>query len=83
MSQCPTEYERICRDRFDRIDQICDRLDEKLDRIDRAIRGNGKDGLAIRTDRLEQSDRLRKRFFWVVVVATIGAAASAVVAWLK
>jgi hypothetical protein len=54
----------------------------KLDRLDEAIRGNGKPGLQLRLDRLEQDARRQRRLIWVVVGAVTAAAASAAVAWL-
>jgi hypothetical protein len=53
-------------------------LHRKLDRLDEAIRGNGKPGLTLRLDRLEQNARTQSRLVWLVV----GAAVTAAVAYL-
>ena len=65
-------YERMCRDHFNAIH-------EKLEEIDTAIRGNGKVGLVTRVDRLEQTERVRGRVMWTVVVACIGTLVTVVV----
>lgn len=53
---------------------------EKLDRIDKSIRGNGKLGINVRLDRLEQSATQQSRMAWVVIGSAVVAIASAVVA---
>ena len=63
-------------------DQQCqkqfDVLFAKLDKLDQSIRGNGKPGIMVRLDRLEQSSRLTGRFFWLVT----GALITAITAWV-
>ena len=39
------------------------RLTAKLDKIDEDIRGNSKDGINVRLDRLESSKKLASRWF--------------------
>ena len=48
-------------------------LTAKLDKIDEDIRGNGKDGINVRLDRLENSKKLTNRWFWVIVSAAVPA----------
>ena len=53
----------------------------KLDRLDEAIRGNGKPGIALRLDRLEQDARRYSRLVWLIVGSAATAVASVLVAW--
>jgi len=70
---CPSEqYETICRAEFGE-------LHTKLDRMDEAIRGNGKPGIQVRLDRLEQDAKRQARLIWLVVGAAVTLAASS--AW--
>jgi len=49
---------------------------QRLVQIDEQIRGNGKPGLAVRLDRLEQKASVRDRLLWAMVgtfITTIGA----------
>ncbi len=50
MNDESTQYETICKGEFGE-------LHAKLDRMDEAIRGNGKPGIQLRLDRLEQDAR--------------------------
>lgn len=54
----------------------------KLDRLDEAIRGNGKPGIALRLDRLEQDAKRQSRLIWMIVGSGVTAFTSAVVAWI-
>lgn len=54
----------------------------KLDRLDEAIRGNGKPGIALRLDRLEQDAKRQSRLVWLVVGSSVTAFASVVAAWV-
>ncbi len=64
-------------DQFDRVcAQQLTRIDAKLDRLDEALRGNGKPGLNVRVDRLEQIEAKRKRLTWIVVGAFASAGGS-------
>lgn len=54
----------------------------KLDRLDEAIRGNGKPGIALRLDRLEQDAKRQSRLIWMIVGSGVTAFASAVVTWI-
>lgn len=55
-------------------------IHEKLDRLDEAIRGNGKPGIALRLDRLEQDAARMSRLVWLLVASALTAFASAFVA---
>jgi hypothetical protein len=50
-----------------------DLLFEKLDKLDSAIRGNGKLGITVRLDRLEQAAKIHSRLIWVLFGAAIAA----------
>jgi hypothetical protein len=39
--------------------------------IKKCLTGNGKPGLVVRTDRLEQKDKFKTKMFWVCFVAVI------------
>ena len=54
----------------------------KLDRLDEAIRGNGKPGIMIRLDRLEQDAKRQAKLVWLIVGATVVAAVSSVFQWI-
>lgn len=58
-------------------------IEGKLDRLDEAIRGNGRPGILIRLDRLEQDARRQGRLIWMVVGACLTAGGSALVAYLS
>ena len=66
MDQCNTELEH-CQKQFDL-------LFEKLDKLDSAIRGNGKPGISVRLDRLEQATKIYTRIIWVLLGASLTAA---------
>ena len=72
---CNHEQQQHCNQQFDV-------LFEKLDRIDVAIRGNGKPGITVRLDRLEQNAKRQSRMIWILFGAIATAAATAVATWL-
>jgi hypothetical protein len=41
-------------------------ISETLSSIKTCLLGNGKEGLIVRTDRLEQKDKMRGKFFWAL-----------------
>jgi len=53
-----------------------DLLFEKIDRLDESIRGNGKPGIVVRLDRLEQSEMSRGKLLWLLVGAFFSGLAS-------
>ena len=71
---CPTseQYEQVCKDEFASIHK-------KLDKLDEAIRGNGKPGIQLRLDRLENAESRRSRLLWLIVGAAVTLAIG--VAW--
>ena len=73
LSEQLTELRKDMDSRFERleskIDGVKSHLEVKLDKIDEDIRGNGKDGISIRLDRLENSKKLASRWFWFIVTA--------------
>ena len=56
-------------------------LTAKLDKIDADLRGNGKDGIHIRLDRLENSKKLASLWFWIIVAAAVPALISIYLSW--
>ena len=73
------QYENICEGEFAG-------LHKKLDGMDQAIRGNGKPGIQLRLDRLEQEKLSRSKVTWFLVgiAGTVGGAllTSLVAGWL-
>lgn len=51
-----------------------DRIEQGIQRIETCLKGNGKEGLVVRTDRLEQKDKTRGRIFWIALTGIIGLA---------
>jgi len=66
-SACEREFEEIHR---------------KLDRLDEAIRGNGRPGITVRLDRLEQDGKRQSKLIWLIVGSAVTAFASVLVAWV-
>ena len=73
MSEC-SQFEQ-CQNQFESIHN-------KLDRLDEAIRGNGKPGIQLRLDRLEQDAKRQARLIWLIAGSAITACASVLVAWI-
>jgi hypothetical protein len=65
------QYENICKGEFAE-------LHKKLDGMDEAIRGNGKPGIQLRLDRLEQDRLSRSKIIWFL----LGIAGSIMVGWI-
>ncbi|MBI1373350.1 MAG: hypothetical protein GC159_11520 [Phycisphaera sp.] len=57
-------------------------INRKLDRLDEAIRGNGKPGILIRLDRLEQDAKRQSKLIWLIVGALLTGLSSALVVWI-
>jgi predicted alternative tryptophan synthase beta-subunit len=51
---------------------------ETVNEINASLKGNGKPGLLIRTDRLEQKEKTKAKIFWVILAATVGLLVKAV-----
>ena len=64
MTDCPNQYETVCKSEFSSIHT-------KLDKLDEAIRGNGKPGIQLRLDRLESADRSRGKLIWIIAGAAV------------
>ena len=72
MSEC-SQFEQ-CQNHFESIHH-------KLDRLDEAVRGNGRPGIQLRLDRLEQDAKRQSKLTWLIIGAAIAALASGLVAW--
>jgi hypothetical protein len=62
--------------------QSFDILFKKIDKLDVAIRGNGKPGILIRLDRLEQSAKTQAKLIWLLLGALGTCAATAIAMWI-
>lgn len=71
----PTDHEDVRREivaeqaaqgvKINNIETTCKEIKE-------CLLGNGKPGLVVRTDRLEQKDQIRAKMFWILFTATLG-----------
>ena len=75
MDDSENQYEKICKEEFAS-------MHAKLDRLDEAIRGNGKPGINVRLDRLEQDARRQGRLIWLIVGAIVTTLTSGLVVWV-
>ena len=73
MSEC-SQFEQ-CQNQFEGIHR-------KLDRLDEAIRGNGRPGITVRLDRLEQDAKRQAKLTWLILGAAVTAFAAVLVAWI-
>ena len=73
MSEC-NQFEQ-CQGHFESIHR-------KLDRLDEAVRGNGRPGITVRLDRLEQDAKRQSKLIWLIIGAAITALASGIIAWV-
>ena len=71
MNDCPT-----CKNKLAEIYH-------KLDSLDTAIRGNGKPGILLRLDRLEQNEARRKRLAWFIIGAFVTAMVSLILEFFR
>ncbi len=69
-------------DPFEQCQKHWESIHRKLDRLDEAIRGNGKPGILIRLDRLEQDARRQAKLLWLIVGAIATSVTSAIVVWI-
>jgi len=74
MSEC--SQTDICQKQFESIHK-------KLDRLDEAVRGNGKPGILVRLDRLEQDARRQGQLLWLLIGAAITVLTSLVITWIR
>ncbi len=72
---CKEQYENVCKDEFAE-------LHTKLDTIDVALRGNGKPGIQVRLDRLEQERLSRSKVTWFVIGCIATLAGSIATSWV-
>jgi hypothetical protein len=70
------QYEDVCKGEFAE-------LHKKLDGMDQAIRGNGKPGIQLRLDRLEQERMSRSKVTWFIIGCVATVAGSIVSAWIR
>ena len=79
------KLETVIDERFQRFEENLKRMEStltaKLDKIDEDIRGNGKDGINIRLDGLENSKKLTNRWFWAIISAAAPAFISIYLSW--
>ena len=75
MSVESDQYKNVCKGEFQSIHT-------KLDKMDESIRGNGRPGITLRLDRLEQDAKRQARLIWLIVGSAITAFASVLVAWV-
>ena len=80
------KLETVIEERFQHFEKHLEKMESsltaKLDKIDEDIRGNGKDGINVRLDRLENSQKLASRWFWIVVGAAAPALVGIYLSWL-
>jgi hypothetical protein len=57
----------FCDLRFKNLDEKLDDMCRKIDTLVDCVKGNGKIGLVIRTDRLEQARKRHVKLIWVLV----------------
>jgi hypothetical protein len=74
-STVSSEFRSACEREFEEIHR-------KLDRLDEAIRGNGRPGITVRLDRLEQDAKRQSKLIWLIVGSAVTAFASVLVAWV-
>ncbi len=67
-----SDFRAACEGEFEEIHR-------KLDRLDDAVRGNGRPGIQLRLDRLEQDAKRQSKLIWLTLGAVITAAASGIV----
>ncbi len=74
------QYETFCKTEF------AD-LKTAINKLDNSIRGNGKPGLLVRIDRLEQAEEVRSKLLWLiaasVVTSTVSLIASLILMFVK
>ena len=57
-------------------------LHAKLDKLDEAIRGNGRPGIQLRLDRLEQDARRQAKLIWLLIGSLASAAVWLITRWI-
>lgn len=64
------DLERIAKTQAVQGEQI-EQITASCEKIEKCLLGNGKPGLVVRTDRLEQKDAFKTKLFWVFATAVI------------
>jgi hypothetical protein len=67
MDNCKDSQREFCDYRFSSQDRKLDNLDKKLDTLIDVIKGNGKLGMVLRVDRLEQARKRQVKLIWVII----------------
>ncbi len=70
MQESRDQYESVCRNEFGE-------LHTKLDKLDESIRGNGRPGIQVRLDRLEQDAKRQGRLVWLIIGVMVTLAVTA------
>ena len=73
--QLETKLGTVIEERFQHFEKHLEKMESsltaKLDKIDEDLRGNGKVGMNVRLDRLENSKKLMNRWFWIIISAMV------------
>jgi len=69
-------------EQFEQCQKHFEGIHGKLDRLDEAIRGNGRPGVQIRLDRLEQDAKRQAKLIWLILGTVATGLASGVVMWI-
>ena len=67
---------------FDACQKHFESIHGKLDRLDEAVRGNGRPGITVRLDRLEQDAKRQGKLVWLIIGAVVTGLVSAAVMWI-
>jgi hypothetical protein len=57
-------------------------LHAKLDKLDEAIRGNGRPGIQLRLDRLEQDAKRQSKIIWLLIGSLASGAVWLITRWI-
>lgn len=63
LGMTPETMHQLVQDQGKQTAQL-DTISKDIGAIKSCLVGNGKEGLIVRTDRLEQKDKMRGKFFW-------------------
>ena len=79
------KLETVIEERFQHFEKHLEKMESsltaKLDKIDENICGNGKLGMNVRLYRLENSQKLAGRWFWIIVGAAAPAFIGIYLSW--
>jgi hypothetical protein len=71
-----------CQGQFEQCQRQFDAIHAKLDRLDEAIRGNGRPGISVRLDRLEQNAQRHGKLIWLILGTGVSVVGSLIITWL-